>query len=64
MLNSESSKALLLSSRNGIPVTVVAFNTLREIDLSYNHITDEVIEFLVSSFIQMPNFMKLNLDNK
>ena len=60
MLNSDLAKALLLSSKNAIPV---AFNTLREIDLSYNHITDEVIELLISSFIQMPNLIKLNLDN-
>ena len=60
MLNSDSAKALLLSSKNAIPV---AFNTLKEVDLSHNHITDEVIELLISSFIQMPNLIKLNLDN-
>ena len=59
-LNSDSAKALLLSSKNAIPV---AFNTLKEVDLSHNHITDEVIELLISSFIQMPNLIKLNLDN-
>ena len=60
MLDSNSAKTLLLSSQTAVPV---AFNTLREIDLSYNYITDEIIEILISSFIQMPNLIKLNLDN-
>ena len=60
MLDSDSAKTVLLSSQTAIPV---AFNTLREIDLSYNYITDEIIEILISSIIQMPNLIKLNLDN-
>ena len=54
-LNCESVNKLLTYNKPSVPI---AFQTLQEINLNDNHITDDVISTLAKSYLHMPNLRK------